>query len=107
MNNIFLKFSELAVLEKSKHPFSDKFSATAVSLITDFYSPDEIANMPLSDLIEYLNIKGKNRFTDTENTAKLLQKAAHDSYRLDKALYEPINLAIATSFNSIHLYENN
>src|SRR5699024_12712044 len=55
LNNIFLKFSELAVLEKSKHPFSDKFGATAVSVITDFYSPDEIANMPLSDLIEYLN----------------------------------------------------
>ena len=105
LNNIFLKFSELAVLEKSEHPFSDKFGATAVSVITDFYSPDEIANMPLSDLIEYLNIKGKNRFTDTENTAKLLQKAARDSYRLDKALYEPINLAISTSFNAISLYQ--
>lgn len=105
LNNIFLKFSELAVAEKSDQPFSDKFGTTAVSVITDFYSHDEIANMPLSDLIDYLNTKGKNRFTDTENTAKLLQKAARDSYRLDKALYEPINLAIATSFNSISLYE--
>lgn len=105
LNNIFLKFSELAVAQKSDQPFSDKFGATAVSVLSDFYSPDEIANMPLSELIDYLNTKGKNRFTDTENTAKLLQKAARDSYRLDKALYEPINLAIATSFNSISLYE--
>lgn len=104
LNNIFLKFSELAVLEKSEQPFSDKFGATAISVITDFYSPDEIANMPLSDLIEYLDTMGKHRFSDTENTAKLLQKAARDSYRLDKALYEPINLAIATSFNAIALY---
>ena len=105
LNNIFLKFSELAVLEKSEQPFSDKFGATAVSVISDFYSPIEIAEMPLADLISYLNEKGKNRFSNTENTAKLLQKAARDSYRLDKALYEPINLAIATSFNAISLYE--
>ena len=105
LNNIFLKFSEFAVAEKSDQPFSNKFGATAISIISDFYSPDEIANMPLSDLIDYLNTKGKNRFTNTEKTAKLLQKAARDSYRLDKALYEPINLAIATSFNSISLYE--
>lgn len=59
LNNIFLKFSQLAVLEKSQHPFSDKFGATAVSVISDFYSPDEIANMPLPDLINYLNEKGK------------------------------------------------
>lgn len=78
-------------MEKSEHPFSDKFGATATSIITDFYSPDEIANMPISDLIDYLDSKGKKRFSDTENTAKLLQKAARDSYRLDKALYEPIN----------------
>ena len=84
---------------------SDKFGASSVSVITDFYSPNEIANMPLQDLINCLNDKGKNRFTDTENTAKLLQKATRDSYRLDKALYEPINLAIATSFNAISLYE--
>ena len=105
LNNIFLKFSEFAVLDKSKHPFSDKFGATAISVISDFYSPDEIANMPLNDLIVYLDKISKGRFTDTENTAKLLQKAARDSYRLDKALYEPINLAIATSYNAIFLYE--
>lgn len=105
LNNIFLKFSELAILEKSEQPFSDKFGATAISVISDFYSHNEIAEMPLADLINYLNEKGKNRFSNTENTAKLLQKAARDSYRLDKALYEPINLAIATSFNAISLYE--
>jgi len=105
LNNIFLKFSEFAVLDKSKHPFSDKFGATAVSVISDFYSPDEIANMPLNDLIVYLDKISKGRFTDTENTAKLLQKAARDSYRLDQALYEPINFAIATSFNAISLYQ--
>ena len=105
LNNIFLKFSELAVLEKSKHPFSDKFGTTAVSIITDFFSPDEIANMPLEELINYLNQKSRGRFSNTQNTANLLQKAARDSYRLDQALYEPINLAIATSFNAISLYE--
>jgi len=40
-----------------------------------------------------------------EATAKLLQKAARDSYRLDKVLYNPINATIATSLNCIKALE--
>lgn len=34
----------------------------------------------------------------------LLQKAARDSYRLDKCLYEPLTIASASSFNLIKAY---
>ncbi len=57
--------------------------------------------MPLGLKFNFETSKSKS----SKVTSKLLQKAARDSYRLDKALYEPINLAIATSFNSISLYE--
>lgn len=29
LNNIFLKFSEFAMLNKGEHPFSDKYGTTA------------------------------------------------------------------------------
>lgn len=106
LSNIFLKFSEFAILDKAEQPFSNKFGATAVSIIQDFFSPEEIASMPLEDLISYISEKGKNRFNNPEKVAKLLQKAARDSYRLDKTAYEPINTAIATSFAVIKTLES-
>lgn len=33
------------------------------------------------------------------------QKVAHDSYRLDKTLFEPLTVSIASSFNCIEIYE--
>lgn len=108
LTNIFIKFSELAVLsprDKEDSPFSDRFGATCVAVLTDFLSPDEIAKASLEELIDFLCEKGKNRFSDPEAKAKLLQKAARDSYRLDKAQYEPLNAAIAASFNCIRAFD--
>ena len=105
LSNIFLKFSELAVLDKDEQPFSNKFGATASAIVTEFLSPDEIACMPLEQLINFICEKGKSRFSNPENTAKLLQKACRDSYRLDKALYDPLNVTIAASFNCISSLE--
>lgn len=105
LSNIFLKFSELAVLEKEDRPFSNNFGATSVAVLTEFMSVDEIANSSVENLIEFLIKHGKNRFTDPEATAKILQRAARDSYRLDKALYDPLNAAIAASLNCIKALE--
>lgn len=105
LSNIFLKFSELAVLDKNEQPFSDKFGATASSIITEFLTPDEIASLPLEDLINFICEKGKNRFSNPKDNAKLLQKACRDSYRLDKSLYDTLNTAIGASFNCISSLE--
>lgn len=105
LSNIFLKFSELAVLDKNEHPFSNTFGATSTAVLTEFLSPEEIADTPLEDLIDFIVHKGKNRFSDPNATAKLLQRAARDSYRLDKALYDPLNVSIAASFNCIKAFD--
>lgn len=60
--------------------------------------------MPLDALIRHICEKGRNRFQDPKTTASLLQKAARDSYRLDKFLYEPLTISIASSFNLISSY---
>ena len=105
VSNIYLKFSELAVLDKQERPFSNTYGSTSAAVLTEFLSLDDISYGPVEDLVAFVAKKSKNRFTDPLQTAKLLQKAARDSYRLDKVLYEPINSSISSSFNVIKAFE--
>jgi len=103
--NVFLKFSELATLKKQAHPFSSNFTATAEAILTEFHSPEDIAAMPIEELVDFLCEKSRGRFADPDSIAEILKRAARDSYRLDKTLYEPLNTAIASSFNCLAAFE--
>jgi len=103
--NIFLKFSELATLKKKEHPFSSNFGATAEALLTEFYSPEDIVSMPLEELVGFLIERSRGRIGAPVQVADILKRAASQSYRLDKTLYEPLNTAIASSFNCISAFE--
>lgn len=105
VSNIYLKFSQLAVLDKEDKPFSDNYGATSMAVLTEFLSLDDITYAPLEELVAFVKDKCKNRFKNPEATAKLLQKAAPDFYRLDKVLYEPLNISLASSFNVIKTFE--
>ena len=105
VSNIYLKFSELAVLDKDEKPFSDTYGVTSAAVLTEFLSLDDITYSSIEDLVAFVSAKGKNRFSDPYETARLLQKAARDSYRLDKILYEPLNTSIASSFNLIKAFD--
>ena len=105
VSNVYLKFSELTVRKNGDHPFHSNYSASAEALLTEFYSLQDIVDTPVEDLTAFLVQAGKNRFSDPEKVAEILTKAARDSYRLDKQLYEPINTAIASSFNCISTFE--
>ncbi|NLM05911.1 MAG: IS110 family transposase [Tissierellia bacterium] len=104
LSNIYLKFSELTRLKKEDKPFSNMFGASSKAVLSEL-SLDDIAYSSLEDLSSFLVDKGKNRFDDPSLNAKILKKAARDSYRLDKVLYEPINVSIASSFNVIKTLE--
>ena len=104
LSNIFLKFSEFTMLDAEEQPFSNEFGATASAVLTEFLSTEEIVDMPMEKLVEFICEKGRNRFTDPQKTANLLQAAARNSYRLDKCLYEPLTVAIASSFTMISTY---
>jgi transposase len=101
VSNLYLKFSELQMLDKKEQPFSDSYGATSSSILTEFYSPEEILNTPEEELLDFLAAKSRNRISDISQTAVLLKAAAKNSYRLDKCLYEPLNISIACSFNCI------
>lgn len=104
-SNLYLKFSQLQLLEKDEQPFSSIFGATSSSILTEYLSPEDILNSPEEDLVAFIAEKSHNRISDISRTTKLLKKAARDSYRLDKALYEPINVSIASSFNCIETFK--
>jgi len=104
LTNIYLEFSEFGN-DKSKFT-SNKWSNTAVSVLENFSSPEEIINTSLEDLVAFIIKTSNNRFSNPEKTAEILKKAARASYRLDKVAYEPINHAISSSLILIRCYES-
>jgi transposase len=105
LNNVFLKFSEFAMLKKDDHPFSSKYGATAEAILTDFMTNEDLVTATTEELIEFINHKSRGRISNPAETASLLQAAARNSYRLDKCLYEPITVSISSSFNCISAFQ--
>lgn len=106
MSNIYLKFSSLYTSKKEEEPFTNMFGTTSKSIISNF-TPDDIVNMSDEEMIDFIMEKGKSRFSNPQNNVDLLKKISRDSYRLDKVAYDPINVAISSSFNTINALENN
>lgn len=105
LNNVFLKFSEFAMLKNEEHPFSNKYGTTAEAILTEFMTNEDLINSSTEELIEFINTKSRGRISDPGETATLLQTAARNSYRLDKCLYEPLTVSISSSFNCISAFE--
>lgn len=104
VSNLYLKFSELQLLQEDDRPFSNIYGATASALLTEYMSVQDIIDAPEEELLLFLAEKSRNRISDLSRTSGLLKKAARDSYRLDKCMYEPINISLASSFNCIEAY---
>lgn len=105
LNNIFLKFSEYALLRNGEHPFSSKYGATAEAILTEFTTNEDIVNASVEDIVAFIHSKSKGRIADPEETAKIVKAAARNLYRLDKCLYEPLTISIVSSFNCISSFE--
>lgn len=105
VSNLYLKFSELQLLEGDDRPFGDIYGATSAAVLTEFLSPQEIIDSSEEELLTFLARKSRNRISDISRTSELLRKAARDSYRLDQCMYEPLNISLASSFNCIHAYQ--
>ncbi|MFL5805258.1 MAG: IS110 family transposase [Roseiflexaceae bacterium] len=93
---LFLTFSSFGQVE----PFGDPFGATSCAVLEEF-TTDELAQRSLDDLATYLQERGRGRFADPVALATTLQRAARDSYRLDKVLAEPLRLVLGTTMATI------
>ena len=99
--HLYLKASEYTHL----HPFGDTFGATSRAIIRDYPSLEDIAAMPLDDLVEIVDRLGKRRFADPVHTARTLQTVAQESYPLPEALQAPVNLVLRHSLQQIAALE--
>ena len=59
LNNIFLKFSEFALLGGEESPLTNKFSATAEAILTEYKTTEDIANASLEDLVAFVSSSGR------------------------------------------------
>ena len=97
----FLSFLFLTVSTYGQiAPFGDPFGATSSAVLEEF-TTEELAQQELSELAAYLQTKGHGRFADPQALAATLQRAACDSYRLDKVLQEPLRLVLGTTLATI------
>jgi len=104
LTNIFLKFSEFG--NKDSKFTSNIWSKTAIAILEEYSSPEDIINTPFKNLVAFIMKTSKNRFDNSNEVAELIKKAANASYRLDKSAYKPINHAISSSLVIVHCYED-
>ena len=97
MNYLFMKCSGLA----QEKIFSDKYGAAALAVYEEFESPDDIAEMDIEQLAEFIAEKGKNRSPRPEEIAKAVQAAARGSYRLPKTVNDSVNQVLSISISSM------
>jgi transposase len=96
---LYLKYSEYSL--KHRRPFADIFGVTSRAVIEEFASIEEIAALPLDELIEFIDRKGKRRFTNPTHNARKLQQVAQDSYLLPLILQQPVNDVLHLSLQHI------
>lgn len=91
LDTLFYKFSEL----ESSNVFSNTFGATSIAVISEFFSVDELNDMPLEELADFIVAKGRNKFVDPDQVAIELKAAARSSYRLSKTVNDSLNQLLA------------
>ena len=105
ISNIFIKFSEFNNKEHNCDTFLNCFTNTAVEVLLKYKTIEQIVKTPIDKLTDFIIKSSKNRFGDPKEVAATLKAAARASFRLDKAAYKPVNLAIASSLRLIDAFE--
>jgi len=100
--NLFFKFSGFC----QQKPLCKHIGATSSAIITEFFSPEELLNLSIDELVNFIKTHGKNRFADPQAVASAIQKAAKESYRLRPELANSINLILASILTNIKAIKN-
>lgn len=97
LNMVFLKFNTFS----QEKPLSNSFGRTAEALLTEFVTAEEIAELSLEALVDFLMKHGKSRFRDPAQIAQTLHKVARESYRLRPELAKSITLVLGLAFRNV------
>lgn len=97
---LYYRLNKLVTVDKDDIKTSI-FGATMLSIVTNSKTIDEIAEMPIEKLIDYLQTKGHGRFSDPESLAKAIRKAIQGSYRLGKVMKDSIDAVLSVYYTEI------
>lgn len=106
LENLAYKCNTLTRELKELDGTTSVFSSSVMSLMTDDYSLDELAEMPLQDFVTLLQEKGKGRFKNPEALAKAIQRAITMSYRLGNIAQESIDIVLSVLVREIRALES-
>lgn len=101
LNTLFLKFSGFA----QDKPVSRTFGPTALAFTLETECAEVLAATPVEELAERVAQYSRGRIANPCEVAAAVQKAARSSYRLPKAMAEPVNLELATHLSLIRSLE--
>jgi transposase len=105
IENIYYKCNRLPIELKAEDRNTSVLSATIVNLMTEDYSLDQLADMPLEDFANLIQKLGRGRFKNPEGTAKAIAKAIRASYRLGKVQQDSIDLVLGVIAREIRSLE--
>jgi len=98
---VYLLASEYARLK----PLADRFSVTAVHLLTEYPDVAELADLPVDDLAETIQTLGRGHFRDPDEKANALQQVARDSYPFPDPLRPTVHTVLCHSLALIRFME--
>ncbi|NSW83583.1 MAG: IS110 family transposase [Syntrophothermus sp.] len=101
LNLIFLKFSTY----QKECPFSDIFGQASRAVVGNL-TPDEIAIMPVEELVDLMLQHGNKRLKDVPEMARVIKQAARNSYRLNPKMREAVDITLAMSLETIRFFES-
>ncbi|MCO5542174.1 IS110 family transposase [Enterococcus faecalis] len=105
LENLAYKCNTLTRELKGLDGTTSVFNTTIMILMTDDYSLDELAKMPLEDFAALLQEKGKGRFKNPEKLAKAIKRAIANSYRLGDIAQESIDVVLSVLAREIRALE--
>jgi transposase len=101
LSTLFLKFSAFVQQE----PIKRTFGTTALAVLTEFATAEEVAAQSLEQLTQLIVDRSRNRYENPQEVAAAVHKAARASYRLPKAMADPVNQVLACQVNVIRAME--
>lgn len=103
IENVYYKCNTLA--KEIKTEGISVLSATLVTLMTDDYTMDQLAEMPLEDFANLIQKLGKHRFRNPEKTASAISTAVRGSYRLGQVHQNSVNIVLSVLAKEIRSSE--
>lgn len=94
IENIYYKCNTLSSEFKKEDLSTNLWSSTIIKLMTEEYTLDDLAAIPLNEFAEFLQKLGRGRFKAPDKLAKAIQAAIRGSYRLPKLQQDSVNVIL-------------